>query len=1341
IHPYARMAWSILAAAIIAQINQDQSIKALLETMLDCHNFVDEAEPLKHLRSAVQVLSAMAKQTTECAYFIRDFTRVERFWVRTVTNRFVDIDGTITRYQVNLRQLQDQFTRFSALRTEISTSRIELSVNRILDFVDIARDIVWERHLRELPYASAAGWNRRKACLPGTRTELLDEIIAWINDDCDPRRVCLLLGEAGTGKSAVAHTIAQLFRDLARLASIFCFDRSFKDRTPLLLFPTVARDLADCDPAIKKALLDSISECRSDLETPDIATQFERFILGPAGRLMISGPIVIVIDALDESEAIGEDARDALLSVLATNASRLPPNIRIVVTSRPEEDVERVLGKDELVFCKRMADVPSSTTHRDIAAYIQDRLSALRPQFVDFDAVCRQLSDRSEGFFQWASTICAALTDRNLTGLRGDERLREVMPDDNGPRKSGKHLLDDVYMHILGSIFKLPHPSARERYLRVMAHVLGAAEPLSVNSLSDLLQGSLTKGDIQLILTPMGSLLSGVHSDEQPIKPLHTSFRDFLLDASRSGSFHIDLAASDHTFAVGALELLRKNLKFNICDFPTSYATNIEVPDLPERRAARITPSLSYACRYWALHATGADLEHRLIVLVTTMLSLQALFWLEALSLLNAMESLSYYSDFINRISTLRVRRHVSKSVELIIYHVQRFIQEFGTVIAQSAPHIYLSAFTFSPPEFMQHARHKFLGLPTIVTGGEAHWPVWKCTMEVPGAAVCAIRFSPDGRRIVSGNADGTVRVWDTDTGRAIGTPSKGHISGVNSVAYSSDGARIVSSSEDGSVRMWDARTLQLIGHPMIRHDGSVNSVAFSPCDEYIASASDDTTVLLWNSSTCTTIGEPLTGHMSYVLSVVFSPDGSLIASSSADETIRIWDFHTCHMVIGPLSDHSGWVRSIAFSPDGRRLVSGSGDATIRIWDVCTGHAIGQPIRAHREYVTAVAFSADGTRIVSGGDDNNVCQWDSRTLKQLGRPLSGHSDWVRLQRWELRSRQPLGESFGVHDKDVRCICISPDGTRIATGSMDKTIRIWYSHSGRAVSDPLTGHNEAVLGIAYAPDGGRIVSGSADHTLRIWDHRSGGHIGITTLEGHLGSVRAVAFSPDGNHIVSCSTDRTLRLWDAHSGEPIDEPWTGHRGAVHCIAFSPDGVLVASGGSGDGSVCLWNARSGKPLAGALKAHLNVVHSVAFSPNGSRLVSGSKDGTIRVWDVRSICLMAGYHGVAGDNDAGPAIHLSPSPAHALQRTDEFIASDMAEPSDANPVRMEDGWLVGPRGERLLWVPVHHRGKLWPPFQTLMIPTRAAFSHHPTTIDLSRLAHGVRWKECYNPEEEEGK
>ena len=194
---------------------------------------------------------------------------------------------------------------------------------------------------------------------------------------------------------------------------------------------------------------------------------------------------------------------------------------------------------------------------------------------------------------------------------------------------------------------------------------------------------------------------------------------------------------------------------------------------------------------------------------------------------------------------------------------------------------------------------------------------------------------------------------------------------------------------------------------------------------------------------------------------------------------------------------------------------------------------------------------------------------------------------------------------------VSSVTYSPDGTRIATGSADSTVRLWDATTGQQVGQPLR-HDDSVTSVAFSPDGTRIASGGDDTTVRLWNAATGEQIGQPMRQDD--TVTSVAFSPDGTRIATGGADSTVRLWDTTTGQPIGQPMR-HDDSVNSVAFSPDGTRIASG-SADTTVRLWNAATGQQIGQPMR-HDDWVNSVAFSPDGTRIASAAAT-TVRLWDT---------------------------------------------------------------------------------------------------------------------------
>jgi hypothetical protein len=227
-----------------------------------------------------------------------------------------------------------------------------------------------------MPYAKGARYDPDKGCLPGTREKIIGEIVQWVNspnEDTAPR-LFFLSAVAGYGKSAVAHEVARQFDELGRLGSSYCFDRADQvNRHPRNLLSTIASDIADLDLHWKKSLCDVVVGNRSLRTTRSPTEQFVNFILEPAKALTTIGPIVIVIDAFDESGDIS--SRKPLLEVLARRAADLPTNFRILITARPEKDILKALSEKQCIRYRHLDDIDKSSNEHDISLFIEMALS------------------------------------------------------------------------------------------------------------------------------------------------------------------------------------------------------------------------------------------------------------------------------------------------------------------------------------------------------------------------------------------------------------------------------------------------------------------------------------------------------------------------------------------------------------------------------------------------------------------------------------------------------------------------------------------------------------------------------------------------------------------------------------------------------------------------------------------------------------------------------------------------------------------------------------------------------------------------------------------------------
>ncbi len=475
------------------------------------------------------------------------------------------------------------------------------------------------------------------------------------------------------------------------------------------------------------------------------------------------------------------------------------------------------------------------------------------------------------------------------------------------------------------------------------------------------------------------------------------------------------------------------------------------------------------------------------------------------------------------------------------------------------------------------------------------------------------IAYSQDGTRLAVGSSIG-VWIYDAHSGEELKLFT-GQKAWVQNVDFSPDGKMLASCGNlDKHVYLWDVNTGRLL-HKIIADERTVKDVKFSPDGKVLASGGwQDAAIRLWDLNTGSLLRE-FTGYNHSVDSVAFSPDGKTIVGVSEAQAI-IWDIETAHPV-RTFSVPNTRFNKMALSPDFQTLaingIKQTGDKQegfIYLWDVESGKQ-KHTIELSVSYIDLL-FSPDSQLLLGTEWNSPIYVWNVQTGEQVDSFFSGESQQLS---------KPVVVLQGIGGW-----AFTPDGQTLALGSLGGYIELWDANTFQYMSPTnITGHSSVyVYGVAFSNDGKTIASGHGDTRIRLWDPHTGKF--KREIFGHTSNVSSVAFSPTEPILASGSYDRTIRLWALDKpiiyippniilGGALHE-LKGHTQVINTVVFSPNGKILASG-SHDGTIRLWDVKTGQ-LLHTLTEYRNE-SGIAFSPNGSTLASGDFS-TIRLWDVET-------------------------------------------------------------------------------------------------------------------------
>lgn len=472
-------------------------------------------------------------------------------------------------------------------------------------------------------------------CLQGTRTELLQQIMEWAMSPSQ-KSIFWLKGMAGTGKSTISRTVASSFKDTNHLGASFFFKRSEGDRgNAKKFFPTLIRQLTLRVSGLRSAVQKTL-DYDPDIASKSLREQFEKLLLQPLLNLNQLGQqpqtAMMVIDALDECEH-DQDVRN-IIRLLPLLQKAKAVHLRIFLTSRPELPIS--LGFSEIADHKyqdlALHEVPGEVTEHDIHLFLQDRFAKIKhdrniSQDWPGNGAIQELVTMSVPLFISAATVCRYIEHSKFEPM---SRLAELRTD------QAKYVskMDKTYLPILMRLLddqesdKSEQQHLLQEFQKIVGVIILLAVPLSINALSGFL--GIGADQISNRLDSFRSVLNIPSDQDQPVRMLHLSFRDFLV-RSRS-EFLVDEPTKHKDIAKLCLKTMRRHLKKDICNLASPGAHRADIDSQHIRQY--LPPELQYSCRYWIHHLEQSGALSSEIEEVRLFLQKHFLHWVEAMSLL-----------------------------------------------------------------------------------------------------------------------------------------------------------------------------------------------------------------------------------------------------------------------------------------------------------------------------------------------------------------------------------------------------------------------------------------------------------------------------------------------------------------------------------------------------------------------------------------------------------------------------------------------------------------------------------------------------------------------------------
>ncbi|KAM6503290.1 hypothetical protein JOM56_000233 [Amanita muscaria] len=1091
--------------------------------------------------------------------------------------------------------------------------------------------------LRRAPaYYDSSLRKQAQQCMQDTRVTILSTIYEWV-DSLDKPPIFWLHGPAGTGKSTIAHTVAEECRRRGRLGASFFFAHANAECSdPNLFFSTIAYQLSKFDPDLRQHIVDGVKAHPSPQDA-SIPTQFEEFILTPLRKLSngpARKPIIVVVDAFDECS----DTRKAseILQLLSAKIPSLPFRLKFFVTSRPEPEIRSILHPDIHRISRSfdlLRDVDASSTNEDIQRFVRFQLGMIGkeyylpswPREMDVETLAQQ----SRGLFIFAHTAVELIKDKDVMDPESQLAMLKNIGSDGTPTFN----LNALYSRILWKAMpETASATVQERVVTIIHAIVGLRAPLALCAVERLL--GLERGAIRSALNQLRSIFIVPDNDKETVQVIHPSFARYIADEESCTEKRFVMGGRQlHSqLAKDCLKQMKTHLKQNICNFKDFKTVEAPIKDTKssDLDSRTLSEELKYSCENFAAHVFSADRQDgELCEMVAEWANQYLPYWLEVLALTgtfhNALPSLRLLSNFNNdKASASHVELPGTGRGELSGYdHVEppqaddsdsRVQVQTLKTTQSKCPQLFsrllpkwLKAVTVAPTQGPQLTTSLQLLADAIRMVSESYDDIKRFPYQI--YASC-LGFCPlDSPLFKQYSQLSTVQVLSGErkNWRPLLHVFKDPEGNVDNLTFSPDGRILASRSSVAKIRLWDLETKEsrVLASHTLRRD---TTLTFSPDGKYIA---------IDGSVYRVTTGEEV---LVPGISSAFSPDGRYIALGCTDGIIRLYDMQASKLsLFGELFGHRGTVTTLAFSSDNRSLLSASSDDTIRVWNCSSREMMKQiPCREPSGYVT---FSPNGTYVAA--------HYESFV------PGKGFEEYVwvaDIQTSKEKSIKVLANRnvFYPEGSMATTTIFSPSGNYIAFCNNGALYVVrWVAAtqlSGTRLGREFGG---AITSISFTPDDQSLLIGDKKGLIRSWripKYGGSAHWFDFEYKAHFGAVQTIAFSQNAKYFASASNDGSICVWDSTSVD-LHEPDLNHASTdLHpqTSTFAPDGQTVAiiSGNT----LSKIDAMTGRSIF-----HKNVMQyypsSLIFSADGKYLAC-TNIKELLFWDTGSTSCNWGRH-----------------------------------------------------------------------------------------------------------------